>query len=204
MNQKINFKKECKLKNYASKIEEITLTHDYKIEEDYIEGEFNVSGSYIVSSSSILKEDFIFKLPFMIAITNKINKETIDLTIENLDYKVLKDILYLDIELNLNYQNNEEKEMEDIINEEITKYNEKPEKEFEESKKKINNNIEIVKANLKKEDYSKYKIYIVRKEDTIESIAIKYNVSLETLKKYNNIESINTNDKIIIPFIENK
>jgi LysM repeat protein len=39
----------------------------------------------------------------------------------------------------------------------------------------------------------------MRKEDTIESVAIKYNVSLNDLAEYNNISNINVGDKIIVP-----
>ena len=54
------------------------------------------------------------------------------------------------------------------------------------------------------ESFYKYKIYIMREEDTIESIAIKYNVTLDDLKEYNDLSNINIGDKIIIPFTLNE
>ena len=45
MNQKIEFKKDCMLKTYVSSITDISLTHDYKILDDTIEGYFDVTGS---------------------------------------------------------------------------------------------------------------------------------------------------------------
>ena len=54
------------------------------------------------------------------------------------------------------------------------------------------------------ESFYKYKIYIMRSEDTIESIAIKYNVTLDDLKEYNDLSNISIGDKIIIPFIQNE
>ena len=45
MKETIEFKKDCMLKTYASSISDITLSHDYKILEDTIEGYFDVAGS---------------------------------------------------------------------------------------------------------------------------------------------------------------
>lgn len=53
------------------------------------------------------------------------------------------------------------------------------------------------------ETYSTYRIYIVKEEDTIEKIVEKYSVNKEVLASYNNIDSINKGDKIIIPTVFN-
>ena len=52
--------------------------------------------------------------------------------------------------------------------------------------------------------YSKYKIYIMRENDTPESIALKYGVSMDDIKENNVIENINIGDKIIVPIKENE
>lgn len=44
-----------------------------------------------------------------------------------------------------------------------------------------------------------YRVYIVREEDTLESIMVKYSVSKENLEKYNNLNEIKKGDKLIIP-----
>ena len=49
--------------------------------------------------------------------------------------------------------------------------------------------------------YYTYKVYIVREGDTIETICSKYNVNVNDIKEYNNINEINIGDKIIIPQI---
>lgn len=49
------------------------------------------------------------------------------------------------------------------------------------------------------ENYASYKVYIVREEDTIESILVKYNIVREELEKYNNLKEIKIGDKLIIP-----
>lgn len=49
------------------------------------------------------------------------------------------------------------------------------------------------------DDESTYTVYIVRENDTIESIAQKYSISIEKLKEYNDLSEIKKGDKIIIP-----
>lgn len=44
-----------------------------------------------------------------------------------------------------------------------------------------------------------YRIYIVREEDTLESIMNKYTISKEHLEKYNNLKEVKKGDKLIIP-----
>lgn len=51
-----------------------------------------------------------------------------------------------------------------------------------------------------KEEYSTYKIYIVREQDTLESILEKYSTTKEELEKYNNLTELNIGDKIIVPY----
>lgn len=49
------------------------------------------------------------------------------------------------------------------------------------------------------DSYSTYKVYIVRENDNLESIIEKYNISLDELREYNNIDDLKLNDKLIIP-----
>lgn len=49
------------------------------------------------------------------------------------------------------------------------------------------------------DSYATYKVYIVRENDTLESIVEKYNVSLDELREYNNLDDLKQNDKLIIP-----
>ena len=71
------------------------------------------------------------------------------------------------------------------------------------NKEEAENSVNKIISNMEESSYYKYKIYIMREEDTLESIAIKYNVSLENLREYNDLENINIGDKIIIPIISN-
>lgn len=49
------------------------------------------------------------------------------------------------------------------------------------------------------DSYATYKVYIVRENDNLESIMEKYNVSVDELREYNNIDDLKINDKLIIP-----
>ena len=118
MNQKIEFKKDCMLKTYVSSITDISLTHDYKILDDTIEGYFDVTGSYKVTMSSVETESFMFTIPFTIALSSLIDRDTIDLKLSDFNYSVEKDVLHLKMFLDMDYQEIEIKEdIED--NEEI-------------------------------------------------------------------------------------
>lgn len=49
--------------------------------------------------------------------------------------------------------------------------------------------------------YATYHIYIIREEDTIESVIQKYGVTKESLEKYNDLKEVKMGDKLIIPCI---
>ena len=49
------------------------------------------------------------------------------------------------------------------------------------------------------ETYSTYHVCIVKENDTVESIILKYNISKEVLEQYNDISDIKIGDKLIIP-----
>lgn len=228
MNNKIEFKKDLIMKTVVSEITDISLTHDYKILDDVVEGYFDVTGEYKVSKSSVTKEEFMFSIPFSIALSSLINKDTIDLTIYDFKYEIEKDIIHLKMVLNMDYDEiedyMEEEDLMDYTDEIINSVSEEDNKnEYhnelmndlvednvlvneqksdikEETDKSVNNIIN----EMKEESFYKYKVYIMREEDTIESIAIKYNVTLDDLREYNVLENINIGDKIIIPSISNE
>ena len=89
------------------------------------------------------------------------------------------------------------KEERCIEQEEIEEITEKKEPKQEENNKTIFDTILD-----DEEDSSTYYIYIVRENDTLETIMTKYNISKEKLEEYNNLEELKIGNKIIIP--ENK
>lgn len=230
MNQKIEFKKDCMLKTYVSSITDISLTHDYKILDDTIEGYFDVTGSYKVTMSSVETEEFMFTIPFTIALSSLIDKDTIDLKLSDFNYSVEKDVLHLKMFLDMDYQEIEIKEdikdneeidnmINDLMDKESTT-NIKSPSEFHnevmldnvlDSKEEVSTKEEVSEKNfntifneVKENDFSKYKVYIMRSEDTLESILVKYNVTMDEIKEYNDIDNINIGSKIVIPYNKNE
>ena len=230
MNQKIEFKKDCMLKTYVSSITDISLTHDYKILDDTIEGYFDVTGSYKVTMSSVETESFMFTIPFTIALSSLIDKDTIDLKLSDFNYSVEKDVLHLKIFLDMDYQEIEIKEdtedneeidnmINDLIDKESTT-NIKSPSEFHnevmldnviDSNEEVSTKEEVSEKNfntifneVKESNFSKYKVYIMRSEDTLESILVKYNVTMDEIKEYNDIDNINIGSKIVIPYNKNE
>ena len=49
--------------------------------------------------------------------------------------------------------------------------------------------------------YGTFVVYIVRENETINSIIEKYNTSLEEIEKYNDIKDLNIGTKLIIPLL---
>ena len=104
MNNIIEFKKDCIMKTFVAEITNISLTHDYKILDDTIEGYFDLVGEYKVTKSSITTEEFSYTIPFTIALSSMIDKDTIDITISDFSYSVEKDILHLKMSLSMDYE----------------------------------------------------------------------------------------------------
>lgn len=230
MNQKIEFKKDCMLKTYVSSITDISLTHDYKILDDTIEGYFDVTGSYKVTMSSVETEDFMFTIPFTIALSSLIDKDTIDLKLSDFNYSVEKDVLHLKMFLDMDYQEIEIKEdtvdneeIDNMINDLIDKdsttdikspsefHNEVMLDNVIDSKEEVSTKEKVSEKNfntifneVKENNFSKYKVYIMRSEDTLESILVKYNVTMDEIKEYNDIDNINIGSKIVIPYNKNE
>ncbi len=230
MNQKIEFKKDCMLKTYVSSITDISLTHDYKILDDTIEGYFDVTGSYKVTMSSVETEDFMFTIPFTIALSSLIDKDTIDLKLSDFNYSVEKDVLHLKMFLDMDYQEIEIKEdtedneeIDNMINDLIDKdsttdikspsefHNEVMLDNVIDSKEEVSTKEKVSEKNfntifneVKESNFSKYKVYIMRSEDTLESILVKYNVTMDEIKEYNDIDNINIGSKIVIPYNKNE
>lgn len=230
MNQKIEFKKDCMLKTYVSSITDISLTHDYKILDDTIEGYFDVTGSYKVTMSSVETESFMFTIPFTIALSSLIDKDTIDLKLSDFNYSVEKDVLHLKMFLDMDYQEIEIKEdiedneeidnmINDLMDKESTTDIKSPSEFHNEvmldnvldSKEEVSTKEEVSEKNfntifneVKESNFSKYKVYIMRSEDTLESILVKYNVTMDEIKEYNDIDNINIGSKIVIPYNKNE
>ena len=249
MKEIIPLKKDIIFKTKIGEITSIDLEHEYAVKDEIIEGTVVISGTYKMTEASVLDEEFYYKIPFSIAVSRKIKKDTIKIEIDNFTYDISKDVLRANIDLELTCEEDKEednviedikdksdyssddfmqqyfKEEENIENELDNEINTNINDSFNDidlstnndltlnldNKTTVNNettdidlneNINNITNIINNENkYYTYKVYIVRTGDTIESICSKYNVTINDLKDYNNLNEINVGDKIIIPQI---
>lgn len=208
MKEIIEFKKDIVFKNIINEITNLDLTHEYKVMDDVIEGIFHLSGNYKVNISSINSEEFYYKIPFAIALSDRINKDSVNIQLEDFNYEIEKDILKLEIKLNMSYEENEkeEKKEEEEVTKSIDEFlndNKETEEDIEETKDKeeVNEEINNISDELEMNDeFMTYKIHIVKENETYESISQKYKITLDTLKEYNAEHQLNVGEKLVIPF----
>ena len=203
MKEIIPIKKDILFKTTIGEITSINLEHNYKVKDEIIEGNLLLSGSYKMTEASVLEEDFYYKIPFAIALTKKIKKDSIVIDIEDFKYNIIKDVLNINVLLELKCEEEKFEELKEsneveIINEEKS---DNIENEIINDEVKINEDISNITNNIVNNEnkYYTYKIYIVRQNDTVESICNKYNVTLDDLNEYNDLSVLNIGDKIIIP-----
>jgi len=185
MEKIIPFKKEIVFNTNISEVTSISLDHTLKVDNDYVRGNFIIKGDYKITKDSDYVNDFNYEIPFEVSFDQKYNIDNSNIEITDFYYEIIDEkSLILNIEITIN--NIEELRCIE-----------------EESKKEIiDNEVSVKKEEVKENnDYTPYKVYIVREGDTIESIIEKYKVTRETLEQYNNLE-ININDKLIIPIDE--
>ncbi|MBQ6285922.1 MAG: LysM peptidoglycan-binding domain-containing protein [Bacilli bacterium] len=207
MKQIIPLKKDILFKSKIGSLSNLNLDHDYKINDDIVNGTVALSGTYKMTEASVVEDDFFYTIPFSIAISDRIKKDTIQIEIEDFKYEIEKDILKVNIELELTCEENETEEVKDDVSDYLDEYfkdeNNNLTEEVKEVKTEldVDNEITNITNNVieTNDKYYTYKIYIVRENDTVESICSKYNITYEELKEYNDLNEINIGDKIIIP-----
>ena len=213
MKETIEFKKDIIFKTTIQEMTELDVTHEYKVLDDVIEGEFHVSGEYKMTEASVKHEEFLYNIPFAIALSERIKKESVNLVMDDYTYEIDKDILHLKMKLGMQY---EEVEIEsETKEEEITSIDEMLDG-VEEDQEMISEQQDIEKEEVKEqiEDFSKkfnmpdnyitYKIHIMKSDETIDSIAMKYSVRIDDIKEYNKEEVYSIGDKIVIPYFKHE
>ena len=220
MEKIINYEKSILFKTKIDEITNISVEEDFSNIDNKIEGNFIIKGEYKSNKLNVKGEDFLYKLPLIYEYDkNKIDKDSIKLTIDNFDYNIANDELDISIDLKVCY---EELENEVIFDEnlETRSYEEVDfedinyDKEFDNISNSIDDintdrldNMDELNDNNKNEEdkvndeYVKYYVHIIRETDTLDKIANLYNVSIDTIKEYNIVDSINVKDKLIIPVI---
>ena len=210
MKKVIPFKKEIIFESNIAEITSISLEHNLEIKDNSVIGSFDISGTYKMTLTSTITEDFNYNIPFEIALDERYLLDNAMADIDDFYYEILNDrVLSINIEVGID--GIEEIEMEDKMPNIIEES-----KEFEELNRDESSDIENTQEENRcieeenpisnvftsvsdVETYKSYTVYIVRENDTIESILTKYSVSKEELEAYNNLEELKIGDKLIIP-----
>lgn len=213
MKQVIPFEKDLSFNNKISEITSIALEHNLKMENnDSIVGDFIISGKYKINSISLNEEEFNEKLLFDITLDDKYDSSKIKIDIDDFYYEIINEE-YLRVHINVLIDNlvyikenipikAEKKEDDKTII--IDKDNDLREdliedmktEEINEEKEEINLTSNFLDT---KENYSCYKVHIIRGDESLDDVKKLYNVSNDELEKYNDLNNIVIGTKIIIP-----
>ncbi len=211
MKKIVPFNKVLKFDKDVLEINSISLEHKIYDMGDSISGEFNVLGDYIIDDDAKEISNFDFKLPFDIALGVKYDKDTMVVDIDDFRYEIVSsNEIRVDIDLYIDGEEIIDREDNSIDNHVIEEYEVRDdtlENDIIDNINNIENNVnENNNVNMNifgnigpGEEYVTYRIYTVMEGDTIDSIIAKYDVSLEDIKKYNDISNLKPMDKLIIP-----
>lgn len=225
MKKKINIEKRVDFPTMIGEITAISLDHDLKfIDNLNVNGDLILSGKYKMTEASRLEEDFLYKFPIEIALTEKLDLNTtkieisdfyyeienddimkchVDLDIEGLEVVDFCDDLFEDRECDGDKNIEVEIPKKEVIEpplEEERHDEEEIEELIEDKKEEIN----IMNFDDENETYGTFVVYIVRQNETVNSILEKYNTTIEELEKYNDLKNINIGTKLIIPILKDK
>lgn len=218
MNCIIPFEKEVKFAGPVKEICSISLEHEITPNEHEILGNFIVSGTYKEHELSVNTSDFRFVIPFNVELTNRIEEDSLEFSIDNFTYDINEDKMVVKIDYIVYADDIREEvidpfdlidETEPVIEPEIieaedvksddNRYEETISETYE-KEEAINN--EIISNINAEEDYMTYHIHIVKENESIDSIAMNYKITKDELSAINNIDNIIVNDKLIIPMID--
>lgn len=225
MKQIVPFKKDLLFKTKVSEITSISLEREIDTsEEGVITGVFHITGDYKMNEGSINRDDFSFDLPFDISLDPRYDMSSVKADIEDFYYDIINnDTLKVNIDLFIEAEYleeepvMEEKVVEEPVREEVTQKvrEERKDKEMDTIDIKKDDVKDVVDDEVREEDnitasdlfsnlddtetYTTYYVYIVKEEDTIDKILVKYGISKDELESYNDITNIKPGDKVIIP-----
>ena len=220
----ISLEHDLKLENNDSIVGEFNISGKYKINsvsiseeafDENIEFDITLDDKYDAKKVQIDIDDFYYEI-----INEEFLRIHIDVLVDNLVYLKKQEIKEKK-ELLDNKEENKTVKPESIIEEKeevISAIEDEFKHLFEKNEERKENVMEkeVIVKEEKKEDemqsinlttnfltdeeqYSTYKVHIVRENETVETIIEKYNVSKDELKKYNDLENILIGTKIIIP-----
>lgn len=220
MKKKVTFEKKINFPTMIGEITAISLEHNLKfVNESEVEGDLILSGKYKLTEASRLEEDFKYNIPAEISLFEKLDLNTINIEITDFYYEIEnEDTMVCNIELLVEGDEIIPEKLEDEVREcdgdlKTEEEIEIPVKEnlevlqeeevVNDNSSTDNNKSLFFNFSDEAETYGTFLVYIVRQNETINTIIEKYNTSLEELEKYNDLNNLGIGTKLIIPVINN-
>ncbi len=232
MKKTVPFTKEIDFKTMISKMTSISLEHTLKPEDNnIISGYFIIEGKYKMTLASQIDEEFSYKIPVDIDIDSKYDISDVEIDIEDFTYEIVdEEKLILNITVSIDNIKELNAELEDTIEVIDTENREDSVddlflEKFEEHELEIptddchdeelsvdsdtndsNTSVNSLFSSFKDsaETFKTYSVYIIKEEDTINSILEKYNIDKESLEEYNDLSKLIPGSKIIVPSLKNE
>ena len=194
MKKIVPFKKELFFKDNIAEVTSISLEHSLHKDNNSVTGEFYINGEYKVTNVSSSVDRFEFTVPFEIALDEKYDTKNAIVDIDDFYYEIFdSNVLLINVEVRID-------KLEEVR--EIIEFEEEEPIIFKEEIKKVKEYFHEEEIKTTKNEYVTYKIYIVKENDSLDTILETYNVDKEELSKYNVLDSIKIGDKIIIPYYD--
>ncbi len=225
MKKNISFEKKLEFPTMIGEVTSISLEHNLNfINQSNIEGNFIIKGTYKLTEASCIEDNFEFNLPVEILLNEQLDINTSKIEIADFYYEIENEenlICYIDVLVEgVEEIIEEDSKIEEQLIEELPRecdgdsYNEHineileedPTKQIEEKEilKQEKEEVQSLFASLKDDEdtFATYSVYILRQEETIQTILEKYKITKEELEDYNDLSNITTGSKIIIPIHE--
>ena len=220
MKKIISFEKKLEFPSMVGEITSISLDHTLEFKSPtLIESAFLITGSYKLTEASCIEDNFNFKVPTEIMLTENIDVSTGKITVDDFFYEIEDDenlVCHIDVLVEgLEEVFIEEPPLEEVERhvEEIRECDGDQNKEIEiphreeELKEELEEIEELVEeqqslfSNLKDDEdtFTTYSIYIIRQDETIQTVLEKYKITKEALEEYNDLSNIVEGSKVIIP-----
>ena len=228
MKKIIPFSKDLLFKTKIEEITSISLDNTLKLDNSLVSGEFIINGTYKMIENGETEEKFHYEIPVDITIDNKYDTSNCIISIDDFSYEIINEE-YLKVNISvmlddLDLKNDpietieidvsdreiglEEKEIEPaVIDNSIENSTINNVQVDIDSKVNINSKEKSIEEELLQNiddtpEYSIYRVYTMKEEDTIEKILDSYGVSRELLADYNDLDNLVVGSKIIIPSVD--
>lgn len=224
MKQIVPFSKKIEFNTNVDEITSISLDKKIKeIDDGIISGVFDLYLEYKESDISVNILKYDSSIPFDIDIDDKYDLKNVKVDIDDFYYDIDDNnvILHIDVlidnleliedkidEISLKREEIDEVKIDDIFDEKDDEEREDINLKIEDLFKEMDENVVDVKTkqmpifetfDVNNETFVTYNVHIVREEDNIETICLKYGVTREDISYYNDISIIKLGDKLIIP-----